>query len=448
MISRKLYFQLLIRVCLITILSLVFAYSLTRYSSVKWAVICGLLIIAVTINLIAFLNKTNTNIRLFFDAVRNDDSSLRFPSRGGNETIDAINAGMNRINEQVRMLKIENKLREQYFGKIIEHVATGIITFDNKGFIHNVNSAAKKLLNAEVLTHIKQLERIDTNLFNAVSAIHESERQLVSINRKEGETGLLLHSAQAGDLMILTIQDIKRELDEKEVDAWIRLIRVLMHEIMNSIAPITSLSDTLSGIYRKDGAQITAADISDNEISRTLQGLSVISEQSRGLLEFVESYRKLTRIPKPDLKLLRVSPLFARLKVLTDSLDKGPDTTIVFSVEDNETEILADENLIIQVLLNLVKNSIEAIPSGEKGLIGISARRTGSKSVDLCVTDNGPGIRPELIDEIFIPFFTTKENGSGIGLSISRQIMAAHGGSLKARSVPGIETIFCMSFRN
>jgi PAS domain S-box-containing protein len=448
MISRRLYFQLLARICLITALSLAFAFFIMKSASVKWSLLSGLLLIAATTNLISFQNKTNTNIRLFFDAVKNDDSSLSFPQEGGNTTINAINAGMNRINEQVKKLKIENKVREQYFGKILEHLATGIVTYDKNGFIHNVNSAARKLLGMEVLTHLKQLERVDQGLYKAVSGIREQERQLVSINRKDGETGLLLHSAQAGELMILTIQDIKRELDEKEVDAWIRLIRVLMHEIMNSIAPITSLSDTLSGIYRKEGSQISASEITDHEISRTLQGLNVISEQSRGLLEFVESYRKLTRIPKPELKLITVSALFERVKLLTDSLEKGTGTSIIFSDKNTDAEILADENLVTQVLLNLVKNSIEALSGKSSGSIEVSAWVTGSKTVDLCVKDNGPGISPELIDEIFIPFFTTKENGSGIGLSISRQIMGAHGGSLKARSVPGTETIFCMSFRN
>jgi len=250
------------------------------------------------------------------------------------------------------------------------------------------------------------------------------------------------------ELVILSIQDIKHELDEKEVDSWMRLIRVLMHEIMNSITPITSLSDSLLNIYRHGEMPVQPMEITDKSIETTLNGLNVIKEQGKGLMEFVESYRKLTRLPKPEMKSFIISDLFARVKVLTDSLEKGKNTDIIFHDVNSEIEIYADENLISLVLINLIKNAVEANEKNPECKIEISAVYDTNEKPEICVSDNGPGINKENIEEIFIPFFTTREKGSGIGLSISKQIMGVHGGTLKVRSVPNKETIFCLCFHS
>jgi nitrogen fixation/metabolism regulation signal transduction histidine kinase len=357
---------------------------------------------------------------------------------------------MNNVNHQIQQLKIENRQQEKYFQILLEHLGTGIITYDKKGFILHANSSAKKLLSTEVLTHLQQIERIDLKLFQTIKSINPSERRLIAITTDQGEIQLSLKATSFktndNELVILSIQDIKNELDEKEIESWMKLIRVLMHEIMNSITPITSLSESLSNIYSTGGHPVSADQVTGKTIATTLQGLNVIKEQGRGLMSFVESYRKLTRVPEPVKKRFKVADLMNRVEVLYNSLEKSDRIDLSFSMTDPDLQIFADQNLISQVLINLLKNALEANENNPDGKIMIVAGMDNSLHPEICVIDNGPGIPEENLDEIFVPFFTTRPNGSGIGLSISRQIMRIHGGNLKVRSVPDKETIFCLSF--
>ncbi len=452
MLSKKLYIKIIIRVLLITAFSVLLGYSFFGEQSIRLSLIFTVLIVILTLDLIMFLNRTNRNIRFFFDSVRNDDSNLFFPVDHKSASLRELHQSMNAVNRQIQNLKIENTQQEQFFRRILELLATGIITYDNKGFIHHSNSAAKRLFSIDALTHLGQIERIDKNLYTAIKSLKPSERQLVAINNRQGDIQLLLKSTISGtgkdELCILSIQDIKRELDEKEVDAWMKLIRVLMHEIMNSITPITSLSDSLLRIYMAGDGQIKPEEVSEKTISSTLKGLNVISQQGKGLMNFVESYRKLARIPKPDMKLISVTQLFSRVNMLIETLEKSNKTEITFRTINPDLEILADENLISQVLINLIKNALEANEENPSCKINISAGTCSSGGPEICVQDNGPGISEDILEEIFIPFFTTREKGSGIGLSISRQIMGIHGGSLTVQSKPGSDTLFCMRFRN
>jgi len=452
MISKSLYINIIVRVALIVILSILLGYLLFKENSLRFSIICSLAIIIITVNLITFLNQTNRNIRFFFDSVRNDDSSLTFPLDDKSGNLRELHRSMNNVNHQIQELKIENRNQEQYFQKILEHLATGIITYDKKGFIHHANSAAKRLLSADVLTHLQQIERYDKKLFRTIRDLRPFERSLIAVNSKPGEIQLSLKSTSFGsdenELIILSIQDIKHELDEKEVDSWMRLIRVLMHEIMNSITPITSLSESLSNIYLSGEKPVMPEEVTEKTIATTLHGLNVIREQGKGLMSFVESYRKLSRIPKPEMKLFKVSELFSRARILSDSLEKSNSTEITFCTDNSDPEIFADLNLISLVLINLIKNAVEANENNPAGKIRITAGSDPNGHPEICVTDNGPGISEKNLEEIFVPFFTTRENGSGIGLSISRQIMGAHGGTLKVSSIPEKETMFRMSFKN
>ncbi|MFA5820108.1 MAG: ATP-binding protein, partial [Bacteroidales bacterium] len=403
-----------------------------------------------TISLISYLNSTNKKIRFFFDSVRNDDSNLSFPVNAKERSFRELYQSMNRVNQQIQKLKIENRNQEQYFQILLEHLATGIITYNEKGFILHANSSAKRLLSADVLTHLQQIERIDQKLFQTINSIKPFERRLVAINNEQGEIQLSLKATSFrtnnNELIILSIQDIKNELDEKELESWMKLIRVLMHEIMNSITPITSLSESLSHIYSTEGIPVLPEEVTAKTIVTTLQGLNVIKEQGKGLMSFVESYRKLTRVPEPVKKLFRVADLLSRVQILYSSLERSDRIDLSFSLKDPDLEIFADQNLISLVLINLVKNALEANENNPEGKIIIVAGNDSNHHPEICVIDNGPGITEENLDEIFVPFFTTRQNGSGIGLSISKQIMRVHGGYLKVRSVPGKETVFCLSF--
>jgi len=450
MISKNLYVNIVIRVMLIVSLSAYLGWSVAGGGSLRIFLICLLVVGILTFNLISYLNSTNKKIRYFFDSVKNDDSSLSFPVDEKNKTVSEIHRSMNRVNQQIQQLKIENRNQEQYFRILIEHLAIGIITYNNKGFVLHANSTARRLLAMDVLTHIDQTGRTDQTLYHAIKNIKPFERRLVRLSTDLGEIQLSLKATSFrtnnDELAILSIQDIKNELDEKEVESWMKLIRILMHEIMNSITPITSLSESLTSIYTDHGKPVSPGNVTARSISTTLQGLNVIKEQGRGLMSFVDSYRKLTRVPEPDRELFKAAELIDRAKILYNSLEKSDKIDLSFSLSEPGLEIFADKNLISQVLINLLKNALESNAGNPKGKIKIAAGHGENLHPEICVIDNGPGIPAENIDQIFVPFFTTRENGSGIGLSISRQIMKAHGGNLKVRSVPGKETVFCLSF--
>jgi nitrogen fixation/metabolism regulation signal transduction histidine kinase len=450
MISKYLYVNIIIRVLFLVVFSSLLGYFLFVDYSIRIAIVSLIALTVLTLNLISFLNTTNKKIRFFFDSVRNDDSSLSFPIDIRGLAFSELYESMNKVNRQIQRLKIENRQQEQYFQTLLEHLATGIITYDSRGHVMHANTAAKRLLSVEVLTHLSQIERIDKKLYNTIISIKPFERKLVALNNEQGETQLSLKATSFGikgnELIILSIQDIKHELDEKELESWMKLIRVLMHEIMNSITPITSLSESLSKIYSKNGAPVSPDEVTSKAIDTTLQGLNVIKDQGKGLMSFVESYRKLTRVPEPEKKLFKVSDLLDRVRVLYDSLEKNKKVELLVSITNPDLEIFADQNLISQVLINLLKNSLEANENNPDTMISIAAGTDIDNRPELCVTDNGPGISETKLDEIFVPFFTTKEKGSGIGLSISKQIMKVHGGNLKVRSVPDKETVFCLSF--
>jgi len=450
MFSRNLYFNIILRVLLIVILSALLCYFILIYHSLRVSIILLLMLTFSTANLISYLNSTNRKIRFFFDSVRNDDSNLAFPTETGNASLNELYNSMNKVNKQIQQLKIENRQQEQYFGTLLEHLATGIITYNDKGFILHANSAAKKLLSMDVLTHLQQIERKDSKLFETINSIKPFERKLIAISAEGTEIQLSLKATSfrthSDELVILSIQDIKNELDEKEIDSWMKLIRVLMHEIMNSITPITSLSESLSNIFSSEGKPISPGHVNAKTIATTLQGLNVIKEQGNGLMSFVESYRKLTRVPEPVKKLFKVSELMRRVQVLYNSLEMSGSSDLSISLANPELEIFADQNLISQVLINLLKNALEANENNADTKIRIVVSDCLNNHPEICVIDNGSGITADNLDEIFVPFFTTRQNGSGIGLSISRQIMKVHGGNLKVKSVPGKETVFCLSF--
>lgn len=450
MFSKSLYINIVLRVLLIVLFSAVLGYSVIIDHSIRFSIICILTLVFLTVNLITYLNSTNKKIRFFFDSVRNDDSNLSFPAETRNDALNDLYKSMNKVNHQIQQLKIENRQQEQYFRTLLEHLAAGIITYNDKGFILHANSSARKLLAIDVLTHLQQIERKDQKLFETINSIKPFERKLIGISADGGEIQLSLKATSfktnENELVILSIQDIKNELDEKEIESWMKLIRVLMHEIMNSITPITSLSESLSNIYSTGGIPVLPEQVNVKTIATTLQGLNVIKEQGKGLMSFVESYRKLTRVPEPEKKLFKVADLMSRVQILYNSLDNINKTNLTISLKKPDLEIFADQNLISQVLINLLKNALEANENNFEGKITIVSSENSGNHSEICVIDNGPGISEENLDEIFVPFFTTRQNGSGIGLSISRQIMRAHGGNLKVRSVPHKETAFCLSF--
>ncbi|NOR73786.1 MAG: hypothetical protein GQ525_01370 [Draconibacterium sp.] len=450
MISKNLYVQILIRILLLVVFALLFGWFIFGKNQYLFSILSAFGIIIVTTNFIRFINKTNRQLFYFFDAIQNEDSTLSFPMNTNNKTLGDLNKSLIKVNKLIQQIHIENRQQEQYFQALLEHAAAGIMTFNKNGFVLHSNSSLKRLFSLEVFTHLNQLDRVDHRLFTAIKNIQPSEQKLVTINNKQGTIQLLIKASlfisDKKELVLLSIQDIKNELDEKELDSWRKLIRVMMHEIMNSITPITSLSGSLAGYFYNKGQVKSPEEIDEKTIETTIRGLEVIKEQGKGLISFVESYRKLTKLPQPNKKPFVVKNLIENIQILSGTFKYAEHIKVSHEIKPEKLEILGDEKMISQVLINLVKNAFQANATNINAKVKIVAKIGESGRPEIHIIDNGPGISEEILDKIFIPFFTTKESGSGIGLSLSRQIMLLHGGNLKVISYPEISTSAILSF--
>lgn len=446
MVSRHLNRNIILRVSLLALNAIATGWLLFDQEIYLPAIITVFIFIFQVVELVNFLNRTNRKIAWFFDAIRNEDSTLNFPAETGNKALDELNISLNKVNELIKNIKFDLQEQEQYFQTILESVSIGVITHNEKGNIFLANAAAKQLLGHAHLTHINQINQIDRKLFANLKELQSGDRRLVSFKSKNGVIQLSLKATKFitshENLQLISIQDIKNEMETKELESWIKLIRVLTHEIMNSVAPITSLSQTIMGYYKNLDGELPGEKI----ISNTIKGLEVINERGAGLMSFVETYRKLTRLPHPEKKPLRVKHLFDNTLTLINLEPIDENIQIKWEVIPENLEIAADKKQISQVLINLLKNALEALKNRPEGKITLTAAINSDGRAQISVTDNGPGIPDDLMDKIFVPFFTTKESGSGIGLSLSRQIMLLHGGSLKVDSIPGKLTTMSLVF--
>lgn len=384
-------------------------------------------------------HRSAQKVAFMFDAIDNSDYAFKYATQGRSSNDKLVSESLNRITQILFQAKAEAIQKEKYYELIMNCVNTGIIVIDDTGNIFQTNNEALRLLGLTIFTHVKQLGRIDENLEKLISGIQPGNKHQISFANERGTVHLSVRvsemTLQEKHVRILALNDINSELDDKEIDSWIRLTRVLTHEIMNSVTPITSLSDTLLSIH---------GDV-DEEIR---SGLEVISSTGKSLIAFVESYRKFTHIPTPQPSLFYVNRFIERMVQLAHHHNHFPNVEIRVDVQPADLIIYADENLITQVVLNLLKNAMQAIGSEQPdGLIEIKAFCNAEEAVLVEVSNNGPLIPPEEAEHIFIPFFTTKEGGSGVGLSISRQIMRLSGGSIALKTGPNVKrTTFVLTF--
>ncbi|KPM30827.1 Multi-sensor signal transduction histidine kinase [Croceitalea dokdonensis DOKDO 023] len=447
MASRNFYIQLIIRVLLITATAVLIAFSVVE----RWYLILFVAVIALisqVYDLIRFINSTNRKIAYFFDAIKNEDFTLRFPERVTIKSFKELNQSLNRVNGLIQEVHLQLQIREKYYQEILKQANIGIMTFNDKGHILFSNPTLERLLNYKPLNHIKQLKQIDPNLYAVFESFQPFERKLFQLTNEREQTQLALKSTPVvldeNPLLLVVVQDINEELDEKETDSWIRLIRVLTHEIMNTITPITSISESILKYYHKSDGEVVEQ-LEKNKISSAARGLEVIKNQGHDLMEFVQGYRSFLNVPKPDRTLVPVEKLFEKVKVLMQ-LDVSGRIKIQWIQTVKELDYFIDEKQLTQVLINLVKNAVHSLENQNSGCIEVISGIDKKRRKYIMVRDDGPGIPEEMLDEIFIPFFTTKEKGTGIGLSLSRQIMQLHGGTLKLYSKPNEETTFTMTF--
>ena len=357
------------------------------------------------------------------------------------------------LQQKLSDLRNEKDAQSQYLKTIVQHLGIGLMTFDSNGDIQIINTTAKKLLKVKHLKNISGLSRLSDPLVESFQTLKTGGQDLIKIQHEGYTYQLSIYAIEltlkGEPFKLITLQNIQSELEEKEMEAWQNLIRVLTHEIMNSVTPISSLAATVDGDLKnnieenKDRYEIEKDDLDD--IHRAIQ---TIQRRSEGLIRFVSDFRNLTRIPTPHLKEVRVKEIFQRvLTLLKHDLDQF-NIHVVTSVKPADLLIKVDPELIEQVMINIVKNAIQALEEKPEKQIKLSARRDSKNNVTIRIRDNGAGIDEEAISKIFIPFFTTKKNGSGIGLSLSKQIMRQHKGAIKVVSNLDEGTEFSLRFED
>ena len=361
-------------------------------------------------------------VAFLLDAIENNDPAVHFYEHVVDKDSSQVNVMLNRIARMLQTIKRETVEREKYYELILDFVETGIVVLDEKGVVFQKNRKALELLGLDVLTHVKQLGRVSESVEKAFREILPGQKMQVEYTHERGTMTLCFTESsitiQDKNYRIIALNDISHELDEREIDSWIRLTRVLTHEIMNSLTPVTSLSETL----------LTLPSAQQDEELR--QGLETIHTTGKGLVNFVMSYRRLTRLPSPEPTLFDVRPFLERMVQLAQHQHPSPNVHITLERVDEDLMAFADESMMTQVVINLLKNAVQAIGGTKEGEIRIRAYVDSQDIVRIEVANNGPKIAPEVAEQMFVPFFTTKEEGSGIGLSLSKQMMRLQGGNV------------------
>ncbi|MDX2285549.1 MAG: ATP-binding protein [Bacteroidia bacterium] len=439
---RRLPFRLQVILCwLAAVAALLAAF---RAWQLSFWVTCGLLALAGILCIAAGLRlvtRTQRDLAQLLEALRTQDFTLHFPDEVRSGRQQVLYQAFNGIIGALRQLKAEKAAHFHYLQTVVDHVGVALLCIDAGGQIRLANRAALDLLQRPHLGSLQGLALVSEELYSSVLSIRSGRQDLIRILVRDRLLNLAIRATeftlQGEQFKLVSLQDIRNELDANELDAWQKLIRVLTHEIMNSVTPVISLSRSLQPLVHEWPGDQT------EEIRDDLrQGLRTIEHRSEGLLQFVHAYRSLTRLPEPQFGHAPVLPLLEETVRLFEAEAAGRGIRTRIQATPPELEALMDARLIGQALINLYKNALEA--AGEGGEIRLEAHRAGDTRVQIHVIDDGPGIPPELWDKILIPFFTTKPQGSGIGLSLSRQIVQMHRGELTFTSIPEQETRFTM----
>ena len=395
-----------------------------------------------------FHKKAQEEVEQFVESVHYRDFSRYFDVKHAPLELQPLRKGFNEINSTFKVISKERETQYQYLQKILELVDTGILSYEHaSGDIVWMNESFKKLLGIPYLKTIHSLEKRDANLYREVLALRPGEHKVVEIMHDRSSFKLLLNATAfqtSGRIYkLVAFQNVSEALDETESKAWQKLLSVMTHEIMNSVAPISSLAETL-----KNRLQHSVAGISERPdgLEDLELGIDTIKRRSEGLLKFAETYRNLNKITTPNVKKVYVRDLFENLHQLMLPTLQQKHIELEVILKDPELSVQADTNLIEQVLINLLVNAMEAVKDRKDARIVLSAYAAPGNKVILKVADNGSGMSHEILDKIFIPFFSTKKNGSGIGLSLCKQIMMLHKGNLQAQSVEGEGSAFMLQF--
>ena len=445
---RTFAFGLVFRILFLILLIGVMAWAFPQPKQLMLLVVLGIILVWRVVNLYNYVNITNRKLVRFLESVRYDDFSVRFSANQSDSTFRELSKQFNEVLDAFRQVRADKEANSQYLQTIVQHVNTGLIAFDESGRVELINNAALRLLGLYRLKVIKDLQEDNPELQDLLLNLSSGGSVLyqAAVDRQLSITGTAIR--MRGKLIkLVAIQNIQSELENKELEAWQNLTRVLRHEIMNSVTPIASLVSTMRDIVQQE-IQETGHAGSSETWQDLNEALEVVENRTNGLMNFVNAYRTFTSIPKPILNPVLVLPLVQRIASLFAPTLQEKNIRLTWDIQPADLRLLLDQDQIEMVLINLIKNAVEILEGRPNAHIEIksSVDQTAQKAV-LEVCDNGPGIEPNALEQIFIPFFTTKEDGTGVGLSLSRQILQMHSGVLSVESQLGHGARFSLIFR-
>lgn len=440
---------ILVRVGLLLSTLLLLSYLISNNGFIITILVLIALLGVQVYSLIKYMEKGNHDLIAFLESIKHDDLSQTYKTDFKDEDLNRFNKELNKVLKSMREVRKEKEADFQYLKNIVQHVGIGLITFNKEGNIQIINTAAKKLLNIYQVENISGLSEVSEALVDIFKRLRTGGRDLIRLEIGEDIVQLAVYAIEltlrGEEFKLISIQNIQNELEEKEMEAWQNLVRVLTHEIMNSVTPISSLANT---VEEELNTQLkNDKGVSNEEIDDIFLAIQTIKKRSQGLIRFVQDFRNLTHIPKPKFESLEISCLIDEISLLLKEEAEQTHVQLKVKIEPENLTVQADKDLIEQVLINLIKNATQAFDEEQKNkLIEIRAFLDEKGQPIISIKDNGPGIDEEAIEKIFIPFFTTKKTGSGIGLSLSRQIMRQHKGVLGVKSKIDEGTEFFMRF--
>jgi nitrogen fixation/metabolism regulation signal transduction histidine kinase len=418
----------------------------------EWGVfMISLLLILVIFQIIYLLRYSESSfqkVRTFLDNIKQDKYSQLYPVKFDGTETDDLHIEFNAILAKLKEDQAEKEANFQYFRSVFKHLSIGLITFGENGQIQIINTAAKRILNVENLVNITEIEGINKELHLAIHHLKTGGSELIKIAHPDGIMQLSVYVIEllmrGEKFKLVSLQNIQSELEEKEMEAWQNLVKILTHEIMNSIAPISSLAGTIKDDLEKKIDSIS--ELTPQDLEDYLMGISTIEKRSQGLTSFVSDFRSLAHIPAPKFSSIAIGKLFDQLEILLQHQLESGKITLNKVLDPKELILFGDQTQIEQVLINLTQNAIHALEESEEKVITLHAYIDEAGKIILEISDTGKGIEEEALSKIFIPFFTTKKKGSGIGLSLSKQIMRRHKGNIQVQSSPGEGTTFKLIF--
>ncbi len=450
MVYKQFRVNVIIRVLLLTASCLLLFLTLNSTFIFTPVLIIGLVVYQVW-SMIRYVDRTNRELANFLESIRYSEFTRTFTIKEAGSSFEALNEAFNEVMSDFQRVRSEKEEHLHYLHSIVQNLDVSILAYQRNGIVEMINPAAKKLFQINSLKDIHKLESLSKELVGTLLSIQPGENHLVKVQDEDDILQLAIQSTEFKvkdkTIMLTTVKNIQNVLEGQETEAWQKLIRVLTHEIMNSIAPISSLSSTIELMIKEYDSKSDDAPCLDNEaVEEIQQALQTINKRSTGLMNFVETYRNLTKISKPNFAMADMNSLLENVVRLMKRETEDQGIRLYYTMEPDSIELQIDEQMISQVLINLIKNSAHALEGKENGEIHVKGYYNKRGRPTIQIIDNGQGILQDVLDKIFIPFFTTKRNGSGIGLSLSRQILRLHGGTITAQSIPDKETIFSLTF--